>query len=85
MTKFIPLYGFASIFGPFFGNLFWGFLLASVEGYEVKKLVYILVLFEIISLISSFIIIYSDSISIICIGLFLFLFFTNSLLSYVKG
>lgn len=37
LTRFVPLYGGASVFGPFTGGMFGGFLVSLVGGYENKN------------------------------------------------
>ena len=76
-TKFLPLYGSASVFGPSIGGLF-GILCVSFIGYEKKKSAFFLVGFATFALLGSFLVIYSDSASFLCIGLFLFFFFTSA-------
>ena len=61
ITKFVPLYGSASVFGPFTGGMFGGFLVSLVGGYENKRSALFLAGFAVVTLLSSFIVIYSDS------------------------
>jgi MFS family permease len=85
LTKFVPLYGGASVFGPFTGGMFGGFLVSLVGGYENKRSAFFLAGFAVITLLSSFIVIYSDSAVFLCIGLFLFFFFASALLPIIGG
>ena len=84
-TKFLPLYSSASIFGPFTGGMFGGLCVSFVGGYEKKKSTFFLAGFALITLLSSFIVIYSDSAVFMCIGLFLFFFFASALLPIIGG
>ena len=84
-TKFLPLYGSASVFGPFTGGMFGGLCVSFVGGYEKKKSTFFLAGFALITLLSSFIVIYSDSAVFMCIGLFLFFFFASALLPIIGG
>ena len=84
-TKFLPLYSSASIFGPFTGGMFGGLCVSFVGGYEKKKSTFFLAGFALITLLSSFIVIYSDSAVFMCIGLFLFFFFASALLPIIWG
>jgi len=85
LTKFVPLYGGASVFGPFIGGMFGGFLVSLVGGYENKRSAFFLAGFAVITLLSSFIVIYSNSAVFLCIGLFLFFFFASALLPIIGG
>jgi MFS family permease len=85
MTKFVPLYGGASVFGPFTGGMFGGFLVSLVGGYENKRSAFFLAGFAVITLLSSFIVIYSNQAVMLCIGLFLFFFFASALLPIIGG
>ena len=84
-TKFLPLYGSASVFGPFTGGMFGGLCVSFVGGYEKKKSAFFLAGFAFIALLSSFIVIYSNSAVFMCIGLFLFFFFSSALLPIIGG
>jgi len=84
-TKFLPLYGSASVFGPFTGGMFGGVCVSFVGGYEKKKSAFFLAGFALITLLSSFIVIYSNSAVFLCIGLFLFFFFASALLPIIGG
>jgi MFS family permease len=84
-TRFLPLYGSASVFGPFVGGMFGGVCVSFVGGYEKKKSALFLAGFAFITLLSSFIVIYSDSAVYMCIGLFLFFFFASALLPIIGG
>ena len=84
-TKFLPLYGSASVFGPFTGGMFGGLCVSFVGGYEKKKSALFLAGFAFITLLSSFIVIYSNSAVFMCIGLFLFFFFASALLPIIGG
>ena len=84
-TKFLPLYGSASVFGPFTGGMFGGLCVSFVGGYEKKKSSFFLAGFAFITLLSSFIVIYSNSAVFMCIGLFLFFFFASALLPIIGG
>ena len=85
LTRFVPLYGGASVFGPFTGGMFGGFLVSLVGGYENKKSAFFLAGFAVVTLLSSFIVIYSNSAVFLCIGLFLFFFFASALLPIIGG
>jgi MFS family permease len=84
-TRFLPLYGSASVFGPFTGGMFGGLCVSFVGGYENKKSAFFLAGFGLITLFSSFIVIYSNTATFMCIGLFLFFFFASALLPIVAG
>ena len=56
-----------------------------VGGYEKKKSALFLAGFAFITLLSSFIVIYSNGAVFLCIGLFLFFFFASALLPIVGG
>ena len=84
-TKFLPLYGSASVFGPFTGGMFGGLCVSFVGGYEKKKSAFFLAGFAFVTLLSSWVVIYSDSAVYMCIGLFLFFFFASALLPIVAG
>ena len=84
-TKFLPLYSSASVFGPFTGGMFGGLCVSFVGGYEKKKSALFLAGFAFITLLSSFIVIYSNGAVFLCIGLFLFFFFASALLPIVGG
>ena len=84
-TKFLPLYGGASVFGPFTGGMFGGVCVSFVGGYEKKKSALFLAGFAVITLLSSFIVIYSNGAVFLCIGLFLFFFFASALLPIIGG
>ena len=84
-TRFLPLYGIASVFGPFTGGMIGGLCVSFVGGYENKKSAFFLAGFAIITLFSSFVVIYSDTATFMCIGLFLFFFFASALLPIVAG
>ena len=85
MTRFVPLYGSASVFVPFVGGMFGGFLVSLVGGYENKRSAFSLAGFAVVTLLSSWIVIYSDSAVMLCIGLFLFFFFASALLPIIGG
>ena len=85
ITKFVPLYGSASVFGPFTGGMFGGFLVSLVGGYENKRSALFLAGFAVVTLLSSFIVIYSNTAVLLCIGLFLFFFFASALLPIIGG
>ena len=85
LTKFVPLYGGASVFGPFTGGMFGGFLVSLVGGYENKRSAFFLAGFAVVTLFSSFIVIYSNSAVYLCVGLFLFFFFASALLPIIGG
>ena len=85
MTKFVPLYSGASVFGPFTGGMFGGFLVSLVGGYEKKGSAFFLAGFAVVTLLSSFVVIYSNSAVFLCIGLFLFFFFASALLPIIGG
>ena len=80
ITKFVPLYSGASVFGPFTGGMFGGFLVSLVGGYENKRSALFLAGFAVVTLLSSFIVIYSNTAVLLCVGLFLFFFFASALL-----
>ena len=84
-TRFLPLYGSASVFGPFTGGMFGGLCVSFVGGYENKKSAFFLAGFALITLFSSFVVIYSDTAVFMCIGLFLFFFFASALLPIIGG
>jgi MFS family permease len=84
-TRFLPLYGSASVFGPFTGGMFGGLCVSFVGGYEKKKSAFFLAGFACVTLLSSFLVIYSDSATFLCIGLFLFFFFASALLPIIGG
>jgi len=84
-TRFLPLYGSASVFGPFTGGMFGGLCVSFVGGYENKKSAFFLAGFALVTLFSSFVVIYSDTATFMCIGLFLFFFFASALLPIVAG
>ena len=84
-TKFLPLYGSASVFGPFTGGMFGGLCVSFVGGYEKKKSAFFLAGFALVTLFSSFIVIYSNSAVYMCVGLFLFFFFASALLPIIGG
>ena len=84
-TKFLPLYSSASVFGPFTGGMFGGLCVSFVGGYEKKKSTFFLAGFSLVTLLSSFIVIYSNSAVFMCIGLFLFFFFASALLPIIGG
>ena len=84
-TRFLPLYGSASVFGPFIGGMFGGVCVSFVGGYENKKSAFFLAGFALITLFSSFVVIYADTAVIMCIGLFLFFFFASALLPIIAG
>ena len=84
-TKFLPLYGSASVFGPFTGGMFGGLCVSFVGGYEKKKSAFFLAGFALVTLFSSFVVIYSNSAVFMCIGLFLFFFFASALLPIIGG
>ena len=77
--------GSASVFGPFTGGMFGGVCVSFVGGYEKKKSAFFLAGFALITLLSSFIVIYSNSAVFLCIGLFLFFFFASALLPIIGG
>ena len=85
MTKFVPLYGGATVFGPLTGGMFGGALVSFVGGYEKKNSAFCLAGFAAVVLLSSFIVIYSDSAVFLCVGLFLFFFFVSALLPIIGG
>ena len=82
---FVSLYSSASVFGPLIGGTFGGICVSYVGGYVNKKSAFFLAGFALITLLSSFIVIYSDSALIMCIGLFLFFFFASALLPIIGG
>ncbi len=84
-TKFLPLYGGASVFGPFTGGMFGGLCVSFVGGYENKKSAFFLAGFAVVTLLSSFLVIYSNTAVFLCVGLFLFFFFASALLPIVVG
>ena len=84
-TKFLPLYGGASVFGPFVGGMFGGVCVSFVGGYENKKSAFFLAGFAVITLVSSFFVIYSNAVVLMCVGLFLFFFFASALLPIIGG
>ena len=84
-TRFLPLYSSASVFGPFTGGMFGGLCVSFVGGYEKKKSAFFLAGFALVTLFSSFVVIYSDTATFMCIGLFLFFFFASALLPIVAG
>ena len=85
ITKFVPLYSGASVFGPFTGGMFGGFLVSLVGGYENKRSALFLAGFAVVTLLSSFIVIYSNTAVLLCVGLFLFFFFASALLPIIGG
>ena len=85
LTRFVPFYSGASVFGPFVGGMVGGFLVSLVGGYENKRSAFFLAGFAVITLLSSFIVIYSDSAIFLCGGLFLFFFFASALLPIIGG
>ena len=80
LTRFVPLYGGTSVFG-----MFGGFLVSLVGGYENKKSEFFLAGFAVVTLLSSFIVIYSNSAVFLCIWLFIFFFFASALLPIIGG
>ena len=84
-TRFLPLYGGASVFGPFTGGMFGGLCVSFVGGYENKKSAFFLAGFALVTLLSSWVVIYSNTATFMCIGLFLFFFFASALLPIVAG
>ena len=84
-TRFLPLYGSASVFGPFIGGMFGGVCVSFVGGYENKKSAFFLAGFALITLFSSFVVIYANTAVFMCIGLFLFFFFASALLPIIAG
>ena len=84
-TKFLPLYGGASVLGPFTGGMFGGLCVSFAGGYENKKSAFFLAGFALITLFSSFVVIYSNSAVFMCVGLFLFFFFASALLPIIGG
>ena len=84
-TIFLPLYGFASVFGPFVGGMFGGFCVSFVGGYENKGSAFFAAGFALVTLLSSWIVIYSDTATFMCIGLGLFFFFASALLPIISG
>ena len=84
-TRFLPLYGSASVFGPFTGGMFGGLCVSFVGGYEKKKSAFFLAGFAVVTLLSSFLVIYSNSATFLCVGLFLFFFFASALLPIIGG
>lgn len=84
-TIFLPLYGLASVFGPFIGAVFGGLCVSSVGGYENKRSAFFAAGFALVTLLSSWIIIYSDTAIFMCIGLTLFFFFASALIPIISG
>ena len=84
-TKFLPLYGSSSVFGPFIGGMFGGVCVSFVGGYENKKSAFFLAGFALITLLSSLLVIYADYVVYMCVGLFLFFFFASALLPIIAG
>ena len=85
ITKFVPLYGSASVFGPYIGGMFGGFLVSLFWGYKNKKSALFLAVFAVVTLLSSFIDIFSNNAVLLCIGLFLFFFSASALLPIIGG
>ena len=85
ITIFLPLYVFALVFGPFVGGMFGGLCVSSVGGYGKKSSAYLLASFALITLFSSWIVIYSDTAIFMCIGLLFFFFFASALLPIISG
>ena len=84
-NKFLPLYGGSSVFGPFTGGMFGGLCVSFVGGYENKKSAFFLAGFAVVTLFSSLVVIYSNNVVYMCIGLFLFFFFASALLPIIGG
>jgi MFS family permease len=84
-TRFLPLYSAASVFGPFTGGMFGGLCVSFVGGYEKKKSAFFLAGFAVVTLLCSFVVIYSNTATFMCIGLFLFFFFASALLPIIGG
>ena len=84
-TKFLPLYGSATVFGPLIGDIFGVLCGSCVGGYEEKKSVFLIRGFATFALLSSFLVIYSDSAAFLCVGLFLFNFFVFALYPIING
>ena len=82
---FLLIYSFALIFGMFIGGMFGGLCVSSVGGYEHKKSAFLLACFALVTFFSSLIVIYSDTVTFMCIGLFLFFFFSSALLPIIGG
>ena len=84
-TIFLPLYGLASVFGPFIGAVFGGLCVSSVGGYENKRSAFFAAGFALVTFLSSWIVIYSDTAIFMCIGLTLFFFFASALITIISG
>ena len=84
-TRFLPLYGGASVFGPFTGGMFGGLCVSFVGGYENKNSAFFLAGFALVTLFASWVVIYFYTATFMCIGLFFFFFFASALLPIVGG
>ena len=65
--------------------MFGGFLVSLVGGYENKRSALFLAGFAVVTLLSSFIDIFSNNAVLLCIGLFLFFFSASALLPIIGG